>query len=266
MSKRLDRIGDILVNRRLHFSDPLTFNDPFDCAIGLDLRRNATEQDWIDYFIHLVEEETPDTTPNERRKRALDNVKRERHKDPAFIDDAENYIRQIVREFGRNLGVLCLSSDPKSVMMWAHYADNHVGLVLQFDCHQMGDQNSGELRCFPVEYIASFPRIHDYLNALRQSKNGDLRAAKLFLCRKSRDWKNEKEWRFFASTPNSNVEFNAPMLSGIVFGWKMSDSTRKLITAWTDEYTPKPKLFEAKPCPDRFRMNIFPITTGCPIG
>jgi hypothetical protein len=81
MGKRLDRIGDILVNRRLHFSDPLSFNDPFDCALGLDLRRSATDQDWVEYFIHLVEEDSPATTPNERRKIAIRLWGQVRHSD-----------------------------------------------------------------------------------------------------------------------------------------------------------------------------------------
>jgi hypothetical protein len=35
MPDRLDRIGDIVVNRKIFFSSPLKFNDPFDCAIGI---------------------------------------------------------------------------------------------------------------------------------------------------------------------------------------------------------------------------------------
>ena len=256
MGKRLDRIGDILVNRRFHFSNPENFNDPFDCALGIDLHSGASDQDWVEYFIHLVEEEDGmDTDPEERRKKAVNNFERGRHKDPSFIDDAENDIRQTVKELGRELGVLCLSSDPKNVMMWSHYADNHEGLLLQFDCDRY------EMGAFPVNYHMFFPSLPDYLKALRQCKDEDYSPiSKLFYCHKSGSWKNEKEWRSFAHTPNSYREFDGPMLSGIVFGWKMDDTTRNLIRAWTEEYTPKPKLFEAKPCPHRFRMDISPIT------
>jgi hypothetical protein len=263
MSKRLDRIGDILVNRRLHFADPGRFNDPFDCAIGLDLRRGATTQDWRDYFIHLVEEEEPESTPEYWRAKAEDNLSRERHADPDFVDEAEERIRHGVKEVGHEQGVLCLSSDPKNVMMWAHYADNHEGLVLRFDTRHMGDQASGELRCLQVEYGLSFPQLPDYLAALRAFKNGDMRAfARLYFCRKSWDWKYEKEWRFFAGKPDSFVEFEPPMLSNIIFGWKMPKSTRQLVTTWVSALTTKPKLLQAEPCPDRFRMNITTMTMG----
>ncbi|HAD04965.1 MAG TPA: hypothetical protein DCF93_10220 [Desulfuromonas sp.] len=263
MNKRLDRIGDVLVNRRLHFADPVRFNDPFDCALGLDLRRGATIQNWEDYFSHLVEVEEPKSTPEDRQAKAEDNVRRGRHTDPAFVDEAEKGIRRAVKEVGREQGVLSLSSDPRNVMMWAHYAANHEGLVLRFDTRHMGDQASGELRCFRVEYGLSFPRLPDYLTALRTFENGDMRAfAELYFCRKSRDWKYENEWRFFAGKPDTFVVFEPPMLSGVIFGWKMPESTRQMVASWTTALATPPKLFQAEPCPDRFRMKITKMPMG----
>ncbi|MDZ7761506.1 MAG: hypothetical protein U5L00_14785 [Desulfovermiculus sp.] len=46
------------------------------------------------------------------------------------------------------------------------------------------------------------------------------------------------------------------MLSAIIFGWKMADDSRQLITAWADALHPKPKFLCAEPCADRFRMDI----------
>ena len=109
MSKRLDRVGDVIVNRRLHFSDPLRFNDPFDCAIGLNLHHGTATQDWVDYFTHLVEEETPNETAVYKRAKAEDNVRRGRHKDPEFLRQLEAEILSAVTESGQKLGVLCLT-------------------------------------------------------------------------------------------------------------------------------------------------------------
>lgn len=33
----------------------------------------------------------------------------------------------------RYVGVLCLTSNPNSVVMWSHYAENHRGMVIEFD-------------------------------------------------------------------------------------------------------------------------------------
>jgi hypothetical protein len=257
MGGSFDYIGDILVNRQLHFSDPTRFNDPFDCALSLNLQRGTTIDMWVEYFTHLVEEENPDFSLKARRNKAVDNVKRGRHTDPAFIYETEECIRQHIKELGKNQGVLCLSSDPKSVMMWARYADNHKGLLLRFDRNHMHDYTTSELRCFPMEYRQALPGLCEYLEALEQFKKGDQRSfARLFFCRKSREWKYEKEWRFFTDAANSFVGFDASMLAGIVFGWKMPNSKRALIAAWASTLNPAPTLFEAEPCPDRFRMRI----------
>jgi hypothetical protein len=263
MNKSLDRIGDVLVNRRLYFADPARFNDPFDCALGLDFRRGATIQNWEDYFTHLVEMENRKSTLGCRRAKAKDNIRRGRHTDPAFLEEAEEKIRRDVKKVGREQGVLSLSSDPKNVMMWAHYAANHEGLVLRFDTRHMADQASGELRCFQVKYHLSIPQLPDYLAALRAFGNGDIQAfAKLFFCRKSRDWKYENEWRFFAGKPDTLVDFEPPMLSGVIFGWKMPESTRLMVAAWATALATPPKLLQAEPCPDRFRMKITKMTMG----
>lgn len=262
MSKRLDRIGDVLVNRRLHFASPIRFNDPFDCAPGLDLRHGATDEDWTDYFVHLVQEYEPNSTPEYRQAKAKDNINRQRHTDPAFLDETEMEIRNAVKTSGHEQGVVCLSSDLESPMMWAHYADNHQGLVLRFDSSHMTDQTSGELRCFKANYTRSFPQLPEYLAALRAFNEGDATAfTKLFFCRKSTEWEYEKEWRFFAGKPDSFVEFDPPMLSAIIFGWKMSEGTRQLVAAWAASLNPQPKLLQAEPCVDRFRMNVTTITT-----
>ncbi len=261
MRKDLCRIGDILVHQRIYFARPDRFSDPFDCALGVDLSGGATDDDWVEYFIHLDRLERTNVRAEERRERALDNVRREQHRKPAFLDRAEREIRQAVKKVGREQGVLCLSSDPGNVMMWAHYADNHEGVMLRFDSSYMADEASGEPRGFKVKYVRSFPRLRDYLEVVRRDKNNDWRAAiELFFCRKSRDWEYEKEWRFFARTPDSYVPLATQTLSGIVFGWKMPESVRNLIASWANTLTPPPHLLQAVPCRDRFRMDIVDFT------
>ena len=124
----------------------------------------------------------------------------------------------------------------------------------------MHDVASQELRCFPVTYNRSFPQLPHYLGALGDVEKGDLVAfGKLFFCWKSSDWSGEQEWRFFASSAGTSVEFETSMLSGIVFGWKMPRDTRDLIRAWTSQYDPQPQLFQAEPYADRFRMKLSSI-------
>lgn len=259
LGKRLDRIGDVLVHQRLYFSNPLTFGDPFDCALSLDLGNGASGPDWIEYFMHLAQWESPDSTPDERKARAEENFKRGRHNDPAFLEEVQERIKQGVMNVGSQHGVLCLSSDPGNVMLWAHYADNHEGVVLRFDASCMRDTVSQEFRCFQVTYNTSFPQLPHYLGALRASERGDQAAfPRLFFCWKSSDWRMEQEWRSFTSSPGTSVHFASPMLSGIILGWKMSQDKRALVEAWADQYHPRPDILQAEPSPHGFRMNISP--------
>jgi hypothetical protein len=233
------------------------FNDPFDCAFGIDFHNGATDKDWGDYFTHLAKERN--LPPDKCRELAEDHVKRKRHRDLKFVEELEDETRKRGKEIGEGLGIFCLSSNPYSMTMWSHYADNHEGLLLRFDTRHLPRD-----RCFKAEYSVFLPRIPEYLKAVRTSNSDapteiieELR--KLFFCRKSQDWKKEKEWRLFSHSANSFLTFDPPMLSGVIFGCKMSNSIRNRIKEWTNEYTPTLELLEAKPCRNRFRMSITPI-------
>jgi Protein of unknown function (DUF2971) len=67
-------------------------------------------------------------------------------------------------EFGKRFGVLCLSRSPKSLLMWGHYAEDHMGAVLEFDGgHPYFKRTLGhseELgRLFPVRYSDVRPTV-----------------------------------------------------------------------------------------------------------
>ena len=83
-------------------------------------------------------------------------------------------------------GILCLSRDPASVLMWSHYADNHRGFVIG-----IAHRKLGRLPFFPVEY-------HDRRVAFRAitplQRRPKVRAKDIFL-RKSSEWSYEKEYR-----------------------------------------------------------------------
>lgn len=255
MGPDLDRIGSLLVNRELFFSDPQNFNDPFDCALGVDFGKEATDDEWTEYFEHVLEIDEPESTPEDRRGKAIANVKRDRHRDSSFLSETESGIAQQVTGIGRQQGVLCLTSDPKNILMWAHYANDHKGLVLGFDTQRLLDMKTGEFRGSKIDYKPEFPRLSDYLEAVRKMKQGrDEAMFDLFYCRKHRDWEYEKEWRFFSRAPNTTVGFDPRGLMEIIFGWKMSEKSRRVIMKLVEGYGPQLTFMEALPCPNRFAM------------
>jgi hypothetical protein len=95
---------------------------------------------------------------------------------------------------GTGLGILSLSALKDSLLMWAHYCQDHKGFVVGFDTsHSFFDRRLRDddvFRCIkPVVYAKERPSRHvtDYSSG--EAFFEDL------LCTKSKDWEYESEWR-----------------------------------------------------------------------
>jgi len=262
MRNRLDRILDVLLNQRIYFSDPSKFNDPFDCAFGIQFPNpgkltSKDEADWKEYLIHIGTEGPDSLAPEVSAKKAEQFLKDGKHKNIGIIQEFRKEVRAAIKALGKVMGVLCLSSNPKSAMMWAHYADNHRGIVFKFNTDYMYDKRTNERRCFHVDYEDNFPTLAEYLYAYRASKKGDVIAPnKLFFCRKSKDWERESEWRFFSEPADSLIPFEPSMLDGVIFGWKMEKNIKSILKSCLSSCKRHTKIYSAKPSIDKFEMEI----------
>lgn len=256
LSKRLDHIGDILVHNRVFFSSPAKFNDPFDCARGVrfpdpDNLSEKDEGDWREYFLHWAQKRKGEHDEAANIRDAKEAFFNGKHKDKAFIKDCEESIEKAVLLRGQKLGVFCLSETPTSVSMWAHYASNHEGAVIEFD-HSMLIDDRGVIRSFPVIYRNSLPTLREYLQAARSNVPVDF--SKLFFCRKSIEWKREDEWRLFTEPPGRHLDLPAGALTRVIFGYRMPAETRDLIEAWVQGYVAPIQLAESVPSRNSFEM------------
>jgi len=115
-------------------------------------------------------------------------------------------------------GILCLTRDPVSILMWSHYGKNHTGFAIEFDyrcAKSFNYENSGyalesKLLTVPVTYTDSRPKF----KALKSSSpyHGFLEKASC--------WAYEKEERFIVPDetevlafipPSSALSYLAPM-------------------------------------------------------
>lgn len=87
-----------------------------------------------------------------------------------------------IESFNAELGLICLSEIPDSLIMWSHYAANHTGLVFGFD-------------------TSKFPEIlRDALFRVTYSRekvkwDSEPETAERLCMTKCIDWSYEKEWR-----------------------------------------------------------------------
>lgn len=134
---------DILRNRRIRFTQPGDFNDPFEFRpyIATAMEEGFTAKYLEENFDQLIEENIEkyasliSSIPKEFVKPMLLAHKDQVPKllkllDPAMI---QSIAPRIDRTLNQTVGVLCLSEVRDSLLMWGHYTDNHHGFVVGFD-------------------------------------------------------------------------------------------------------------------------------------
>ena len=171
-----------------------------------------------------------------------------------------------IREFFANDKILCLSEVPDSIVMWAYYAQNHSGMVLQFRDAVGADGPWRMAR--PVRYVDEVPSLFDD-DSLSDMLSGqealDPRRIIDIICfTKSKHWVHEHEWRIYAGVgrtrgPHEDIPFNALELDGVIFGCRMPTEERRPIGDLVRQRYPAAKLLQATTRTDVYGLNIVPL-------
>lgn len=94
-------------------------------------------------------------------------------------------LRSLRDKINKERGVICMSSQWSSPLMWAHYADSYKGMVLGFDVCSCDFQS--------VEYVVERPKLSDI--GASSVKNMDNNTIKKLIMIKSDGWRYESEYR-----------------------------------------------------------------------
>ncbi len=191
----------IISRNELKFSPPSSFNDPFDCDINL-LEFKFGE------FSHRVFNEITEI------KRMFESYAsfRSRENDQNFW---ENIYKQVQIDKINGSRICCFSLLNDNLLMWAHYADKHKGVCLEFD-------NSIENRFLNLSDKKDITEgevgynIKERINYLKEER--EITIYKLFFT-KSEEWKYEKEYRMITLNNKGELQqFNPKFLKAIYFG------------------------------------------------
>jgi Protein of unknown function (DUF2971) len=178
---------------KLWFSNPLDFNDPFDCQVIVDTKNSENE---IANFL---------------RQNALgmssSDVKRFSRlwsKNPAgWKEMVSNTIHKSVNE----KGVCCFASNNDNILMWSHYTNSHKGICLKFDV--LADTDF-----FSVPFHVNYSKDYPYYNHLKDNSQ----LVKHLMQTKADIWQYEGEVRVLKLTAGA-YEFKKEALKEICFGW-----------------------------------------------
>lgn len=201
-----------LVLNYLWFSNPLDFNDPYDC--NLEERCDCSFEEVLGYLKTVNTAHGHNASEQyliQRAKMLADDSKEMARRSKAANMDTIS-----------QLGVCCLSERDDSLLMWSHYADKHSGVCLTFDIRADWDFFSKQL--FKVEYPETYP-VHRF-----PADYGKYNSYRFLIATKSKEWEYESEVRVVRDKENcpyrGQVHFDKSSLVKITFGHKCTAEAR----------------------------------------
>jgi Protein of unknown function (DUF2971) len=264
---------DVLEKRRIRFTQPAAFNDPFEfkpyieCAASQAHVRTYVEDNFDDILRRELRKYPAfsEQLPNEKALELLRPLKSHIPElfqllQPELIP---NVSRAIHSGFNKNVGVLCLSEICDSLLMWGHYTENHEGFVIGFDeghpffsVRRGPEDEFGFLR--RVKYSHSRPRV----------TLADTTSAEWFET-KSVEWEYEKEWRMLrvlhdaesrieaAHYPICLFSFPEDAVTEVIIGLRSSPELRNRLTDLSKSF-PKTRLLQAQEHLSQYALVISP--------
>ncbi|MBD1365128.1 DUF2971 domain-containing protein [Mucilaginibacter sp. ZT4R22] len=183
----------IIEEKTLKFTNPLDFNDPFDCNeeilnINIDPAR-------LDEYAKNTGREF-----NRRQRRELVRTAKKKYS-----------YAEVLKLEKKKFKICCFSTKNADTLMWSHYGDMHRGICCGFELPLMSDQYN----IYPVNYISKIEKL-----------DGLIPTDQMFhywLTRKSICWEYESEIRAIGRDLPDKVSFESEQLKEIVFGCKVKD-------------------------------------------
>ena len=205
---------DIIVRSRFWLSSPVDFNDPFDMAAKIVAEASIKEtQKRIEGLLKL---------------KGLNWSQRQKER-PRLVAQGLADIAQRAqtahRENIKNTGVYSFGGDPRSILMWSHYASNHEGFCLQFE---FAKDPKTFFQSINVKYSEDYPVV----NWVTQFKEG----IEAIIERKHIGWSYELERRIIVpEAAHQYLPFRAEALRGIIIGCRASEQSLKKLDELLEE-------------------------------
>lgn len=155
----------------VYATHPNKFNDSIDCNSQILNFQNASKKDlealygpYYNKFLEIYETE----------------------------QNLKNYISEHFKLIAyKHIGIICLATNNDSIYHWSNYSQNASGFCVEFD-----------VEMFPFRYFGPFP-MHYVDKITPVDVRNNIPTALLIQTNiKTKDWKNEQEWRLLVSNPN----------------------------------------------------------------
>lgn len=212
-----EKVLEAFKNDTLYFSAVSNFNDPYECAMSLpyeQMQEQAYER-WIEILkpclIPGFHSERDDYASQDKLVRKIAQGFKIPKEDLYDIENmwklTDNLLRGKIAEMkketiqiGDEIYRVCSFSEiNNSLLMWAHYSNNHQGFCLGYNFKEVHDDLT-ELM-LPVIYNDDLLEITKHLFPNNGRTNYSL--VMYAMTRKSTEWIYEREWRIITSAYNT---------------------------------------------------------------
>lgn len=170
---KLERL-DAIKSNKIWYSTPSVFNDVFDCDIAID------EKGIFESALSMCPDKRG-IRPGSPKWKELKST----------MHQSTKVFRSEWEALKTQTGISCLSESEDSLLMWAHYANNHRGMCVEYNLLEINKQ----LGFSPIPVIYSVDRACFRSININSINRDSLCALIESISSKSSEWSYEKEWR-----------------------------------------------------------------------
>lgn len=265
----------ILQKRTVKYSSPVIFNDPFDTQtrIGFAFEESEFVKQFADELYRLIHaKEEPSFIDNGSTlsrgvhflRKIVKNSQKKMSKE-GFAKVTKDIVETSIKEFEqavedvnswwmkavRATKVFCVAEAVDNLLMWAHYAKDHTGAVIAFQC--LPELDTPLCAARKVNYVATPPLINnlgEYVKYMTGQGEPSYGLSIYDMClSKSEHWRYEQEWRVFIPPTDMDnpiiprdskgddilcdfIDIYPQEIHAIYFGCKMSPDVRAKILSY----------------------------------
>jgi hypothetical protein len=165
-------------------------------------------------------------------------------------------LETLAKKYLSQIGTICFTDTPTNDIMWSHYADEHRGLVVEYDPnhsvfrHPQLHRPLGRLT--RVRYTDELPILMFRNFPFREGVSHPL---EYFFLTKRRRWAHEREWRMLLPLVKADTsiplgdddqlllkKFPPEAIRSVILGARCSDQTRAAVLKAVEDHSSRAKI------------------------
>lgn len=238
---------DVLLKNELFFAPPASLNDPYDHLVPTNLQlldTDAKRREYAESIGKRFIDQLPAAFYQRKQEQFIYDLEHNTHALQCRLEQIES------NAYNSHYGVLSLSFNCLSKVMWSQYSDKHQGYCIGFYENLLQNVHE-QIMGGPIAYSDEYPQVHPLEDLESQVWKKRMRKAK--------GWEYEAEYRIvrgFNNPPSDNdriLVLPNHFIAEVIIGAKACDQTKSEILAVCREKGIR--VFQAKLMPFQYEIS-----------